>query len=206
MKTILTFLLAFITLTAAAPQNVQSSTPDPIEIKYHKVKKLLCKVPDAQRREFVEVLEAFASERGFDWRFCLLLMWGESNINTKASTGSFAGLIMFGPDARRMLGVTKTELLQMNYVQQAKAAVKIWEANERMTRVKIHDFLSLQLSTFMPAWVSHHGNPYPASEIIKKQNFPMCNEDWEITRESILAIYRKKAHLYEELKYFRGKF
>lgn len=208
MKLLLTFLLALITLTAAAPQTIPSGIPmpDPIEIRYHRVKKLLCKVPDEQRDDFVKVLKSFGDARGFDWRFCLFIMWNESVMNPKAQTNSYAGLIMFGPDARRMLKVSMEQLLQMNYVEQAKAAVKIWEANEKMMGMKINSFISLQLSTFVPAWMNHHGNPYPASELIKKQNYPFCNSDGEMTKESILNLYRKKASLYEELKYFRGKF
>lgn len=178
----------------------------PIDTTYPEVKELLNRVPKEQQADFVEVLKCFADERGFDWRFCLLLMWGESNISTTAASGGFAGLIMFGYQARNLLKVSKEELIQKNFVEQAKFAVIIWEETEKVLKTKIKDFQSLQIATFMPAWMNHHGNPYPASNIVKTQNYPLCDANGQMTKESILNIYRKKTHLYEELKYFRNKF
>lgn len=177
-----------------------------IEEKYSEVKELLLRVPKEQRDSFVIVLKDFADERNFDWRFCLLLMWGESGINTTEASGSFVGLIMFGYHARIVLNLTKEELLRKNFIEQAKYAVVIWEANEKMMKTKIKDFQSLQIATFVPAWMNHHGNPYPASDIIKKQNYPLCDSNGNITRESILNVYRRRCHLYDELTYFRNKF
>jgi hypothetical protein len=178
----------------------------PAERLYPEVKELLDRVPKEQRNDFVEVLKCFADERGFDWRFCLLLMWGESGVSTTASTNSFAGLIMFGYQARNLLKVSKEELLQKNFIEQAKFAVIIWEETERVLRTKIKDFQSLQIATFMPAWLNHHGNPYPASAIVKTQNYPLCDANGQMTKQSILNIYRKKTYMHEELKYFRDKF
>ncbi len=56
----------------------------PIDTTYPEVKELLNRIPKEQQADFVEVLKCFADERGFDWRFCLLLMWGESNIQYKS--------------------------------------------------------------------------------------------------------------------------
>jgi hypothetical protein len=178
----------------------------PVEKLYPEVKELLDRVPKEQRDSFVIVLKDFADERNFDWRFCLLLMWGESHISTTVSSRSFAGLIMFGIDARKILKISKEELLQKNFIKQAEFAVIIWNAVEKMMKTKIKDFQSLQIATFVPAWMNHHGNPYPASDIIKTQNYPLCNANGQMTKQSILNIYRKKTYMYEELKYFRDKF
>lgn len=178
----------------------------PVDRTYPEIKGLLNRIPKEQQADFVEVIKTFADERGFDWRFILLLMWGESNISTTVVSGGFVGLIQFGYHARLYLKLSIEELLKKNFVEQAKCAVLVWEANEIMMRTKIKDFQSLQMATFVPAWLNHHGNPYPASEIIKAQNYPMCNSNGEITKESILNIYRKKVSIIEELKYFRNKF
>jgi hypothetical protein len=113
---------------------------------------------------------------------------------------------MFGYQARNLLKVSKEELLQKNFIEQAKFAVIIWEETERVLKTKIKDFQSLQIATFMPAWLNHHGNPYPASAIVKTQNYPLCDANGQMTKQSILNIYRKKTYMYEELKYFRDKF
>ena len=178
----------------------------PAERLYPEVKELLLRVPKEQRNDFVEVLKSFADERGFDWRFCLLLMWGESGVSTTATANGFVGLIMFGYQARIILNVTEKELLQKNFIEQAKFAVIIWEETEKITRTKIKDFQSLQIATFVPAWMNHHGNPYPASQAIRTQNYPLCDANGQITKQSILNIYRKKSYMYEELAYFRDKF
>lgn len=178
----------------------------PIERTYPEVKELLDRVPKEQRNAFVEVLKCFADERGFDWRFCLLLMWGESGISTTAKANSFVGLIMFGYHARLFLKISESELLQKNFVEQAQLAVKLWEETERIMKTKINDFQKLQIATFMPAWLNHHGNPYPASAIVKTQNYPLCDANGQMTKQSILNIYRKKSFMLEELKYFREKF
>lgn len=203
-------ILFFTTIQATFHQAL---VPNPIKIvvptideTYPKVKELLDRVPKEQRNDFVKVLKDFADERNFDWRFCLLLMWGESGINTTASAGGFVGLIMFGYHARLFLNISKEELLQKNFVEQAEFAVLLWRETERITRTKIKDFQSLQMATFVPAWLNHHGNPYPASDIIKKQNYPMCDANGNITKESVLNAYRRKVNIYEELIYFRNKF
>ena len=177
----------------------------PTEIKYLQVKQLLSKVPKNEQEEFVKVLKEFADSRNFDWRFCLLVMWNESGVNTKAVSGNYAGLIMFGKEALRVLKITKEELLSMNFIEQAKAAVIIWEESERMMKTKIKNFSDLQMATFVPAWLNHPGNPYPSNAAIKAGNWPFCGKDGEISKESILNFYRKKINTYEELKYFRGK-
>ncbi len=185
---------------------IVEKTDIPMEEKYPEVKELLLKVPSEQRKDFVDTLKTFADERGFDWRFCLLLMWGESGISTTAKANSFVGLIMFGHHARLFLKVSESELLQKNFVEQAKCAIMLWEETERIMKVKINDFQKLQIATFMPAWLNHHGNPYPASEIVKAQNYPLCDANGQMTKQSILNICRKKTYMYEELKYFRDKF
>jgi len=204
------FILFFTTIQATyhqvLPPKPMVVVEIPIDTTYPEVKELLNRIPKEQQADFVEVLKCFADERGFDWRFCLLLMWGESNISTTAASGGFAGLIMFGYQARNLLKVSKEELIQKNFVEQAKFAVIIWEETEKVLKTKIKDFQSLQIATFMPAWMNHHGNPYPASNIVKTQNYPLCDANGQMTKESILNIYRKKTHLYEELKYFRNKF
>ena len=207
MKTIFTFIFLCITLIAAAPKNYSDSMkiPLPVEIEHSDVKELLCKVPDDQREEFVKVLKSFGDARELDWKFCLLIMWGESRMDPKADGGGFAGLIMFGYHARKLLNVSKEELLQMNHVEQAKAAVKVWEANEKFSGVKLNSFIRLEMSTFLPAFLSHSGNPYPASEIIRTQNYPLCDASGQLTKESILNFVRKKINYNEELKYFRGR-
>ena len=211
IKKFLCIIILFFTTIQATYHQVLPPKPMvvveiPIDTTYPEVKALLDRVPKEQQADFVEVLKCFADERGFDWRFCLLLMWGESNISTTAASGGFAGLIMFGYQARNLLKVSKEELIQKNFVEQAKFAVIIWEETERVLKTKIKDFQSLQIATFMPAWMNHHGNPYPASDIVKTQNYPLCDANGQMTKESILNIYRKKTHLYEELKYFRNKF
>jgi hypothetical protein len=174
--------------------------------EYPEVKELLDRVPKEQRNDFVGVLKSFADERGFDWRFCLLLMWGESGVSTTTVSGGFVGLIQFGYHARLLLKLSVEELLQKNYVEQAKFAVIIWKETERVTNTKINDFQKLQIATFLPAFINHHGNPYPVSDIIKSQNYPLCDANGQMTKQSILNIYRKKTYMYEELKYFRDKF
>jgi hypothetical protein len=166
---------------------------------------LLSKVPKNQLEEFVGVLQNFAAPRNFDWRLCLLIMHNESRINTKEKAGSFGGLIMFDTDARRMLKASFEELLSMSYVAQAKAAVILWEAAEKMTGTKITSFIELQVSTFMPIWLKSEGNPFPASEQIKKQNFPFVGANGEISKESLLKFYRKKVAADASLKFFLGK-
>lgn len=207
MKATFIFIFTFITLIAAAPVNLKYSMPEPIpiEIEHSDVKELLCKVPDDEREEFVKVLKAFGDARNLDWKYCLLIMWGESHIDTKAIGGDFVGLIMFGYHARQHLNVSKEELLQMNHVEQAKAAIKIWEANEKFSGVKLNSFIRLEMSTFLPAFIGHPGNPYPASEIIRSQNYPLCDASGQLTQESILSFVRKKIYYQEELKYFRGR-
>lgn len=207
MKTFFTSIFLCITLIADAPKNYTYSMkiPLPVEIEHSDVKELLCKVPDDQREEFVKVLKSFGDARELDWKFCLLIMWGESRLDPKADSGGFAGLIMFGYHARELLKVSKEELLQMNYVEQAKAAVTIWEANEKFSGVKLNSFIRLEMSTFLPAFINHPGNPYPASEIIRTQNYPLCDASGQLTKESILNFVRKKINYHEELKYFRGR-
>lgn len=204
------FIFFFATIQATFHQVLELKPMVVVEIPaekiYPEVKELLYRIPKEQRNDFVEVLKNFADARGFDWRFCLLLMWGESNISTTASAGSFAGLIMFGYQARNLLKVSKEELLQKNFVEQAKFAVIIWEETERVLKTKIKDFQSLQIATFMPAWMNHHGNPYPASDIVKTQNYPLCDSNGQMTKQSILNIYRRKAAIIEDLAYFRNKF
>jgi hypothetical protein len=211
IKKFLCIIILFFTTIQATYHQVLPPKPMvvveiPIDTTYPEVKALLDRVPKEQQADFVEVLKCFADERGFDWRFCLLLMWGESGINTKTLSGGFVGLIQFGYHARIILNLSVEELLQKNFVEQAKFAVIIWEETERVLKTKIKDFQSLQIATFMPAWMNHHGNPYPASDIVKTQNYPLCDANGQMTKESILNIYRKKTHLYEELKYFRNKF
>lgn len=207
MKTIFTIIFLCITLMAAAPINFVNTMPHPVpvEIEHSDVKELLCKVPDDEREAFVKVLKSFGDARGLDWKYCLLIMWGESHIDTKADAGGFAGLIMFGYHARELLKVSKEELLNMSYVEQAKAAVTIWEANEKFSGVKLNSFIRLEMSTFLPAFINHPGNPYPASEIIRSQNYPLCDASGQLTQESILNFVRKKINYQEELKYFRGR-
>lgn len=209
MKKIFTFTFLLITLIAAAPMNSKDAATmpivKPIEDEHEDVKELLCKVPDKQREEFVNVLKSFGDARNLDWKFCLLIMWGESHIDTKAVGGNFVGLIMFGTHARAYLKVSKEQLLQMNHVEQAKAAVVIWEANEKAAKTKIDCFQKLQMATFLPGLMGHPGNPYPVSAAIRSQNSALCDSNGQLTRESILNIFRKKINLYEELRYFRGK-
>lgn len=211
IKNFLCIFILFFTTIQATYHQVLPSKPMvvvkiPIDTTYPEVKALLDRVPKEQQTDFVKVLKDFADARGFDWRFCLLLMWGESGINTKTVSGGFVGLIQFGHHARIILNLSIEELLQKNFVEQAKFAVIIWEKTENILKTKIKDFQSLQIATFMPAWMNHHGNPYPASDIVKTQNYPLCDANGQMTKESILNIYRKKTHLYEELKYFRNKF
>ena len=207
MKSIITSIFLCITFIAAAPITSEDSikAPLPIEIEHSDVKELLCRIPDDQREEFVKVLKSFGDARGLDWKFCLLIMWGESRIDPKADGGGFAGLIMFGYHARQLLNVSKEQLLQMNHVEQAKAAVTIWEANEKFSGVKLNSFIRLEMSTFLPAFINHPGNPYPVSEIIRTQNYPLCDASGQLTKESILNFVRKKINYNEELRYFRGK-
>jgi hypothetical protein len=212
MKKLILLILIFISSIAITPNGKlypQNLPLEPIkiptEIKYLQVKQLLSKVPKNELEEFVNILKEFADKRNFDWRVCLLVMWNESIVNTKAVSGNYAGLIMFGKEARKILGVSKEQLLSMNFIEQAKAAVIIWEGSERMMKTKIKDFSDLQMATFVPAWMNHPGNPYPSNEAIKAGNWPFCGKDGEISKESILNFYRKKINLYEELKYFRGK-
>jgi hypothetical protein len=133
-------------------------------------------------------------------------MWGESGVSTTTVSGGFVGLIQFGYHARLLLKLSVEELLQKNFVEQAKLAIIIWKETERVTNTKINDFQKLQIATFLPAFINHHGNPYPASEIVKAQNYPLCDANGQMTKQSILNIYRKKTYMYEELKYFRDKF
>lgn len=180
--------------------------PDLYETKkYVEVESLLKNVPKQEKDGFINVLKEFSNKRGLDWRYTLLIMWGESGVNTKVVSGSFVGLIQFGTDARRILGVTKEDLLNMSYTDQAKCAVKIWESNEKWKKIKIDNFIKLQLSTFMPTWVDLDGNPYPASDIIKEQNSAFVNSEGNITKNSILNFFRRKVNNQVELKYFRGK-
>lgn len=207
MKTIFTIIFLCITLIAAAPINFVNTMPHPVpvEIEHSDVKELLCKVPDDEREAFVKVLKSFGDARGLDWKYCLLIMWGESHIDTRAVSGGFMGLIMFGDHARVILKVSKEQMLNMSYVEQAKAAVTIWEANEKFSGVKLDSFIRLEMSTFLPAFINHPGNPYPASEIIRIQNYPLCDASGQLTKESILNFVRKKVNYQEELKYFRGR-
>lgn len=204
------FILFFATIQATyhqvLPPKPMVVVEIPIDTTYPEVKELLDRVPKEQQADFVKVLKDFADARGFDWRFCLLLMWGESGISTTVSSGGFVGLIQFGYHARIILKLSIEELVQKNHVEQAKFAVILWEKTEDVLKTKIKDFQNLQMATFMPALLNHHGNPYPASDIVKAQNYPLCDANGQLTKASILNIYRKKVFAIEELAYFRNKF
>lgn len=203
-------ILFFAGIQATYHQNLElkpmAKIVIPIDETYPEVKELLNRVPKEQQVDFVKVLKDFADARGFDWRFCLLLMWGESGISTTVTANGFAGLIMFGYHARIVLNLSIEELVQKNHIEQAKFAVIIWEKTENILKTKIKDFQSLQMATFVPAWLNHHGNPYPASDIIKAQNYPLCDSNGNMTKESVLNAYRRKVFVIEELAYFRNKF
>ena len=138
MKKIFTFIFLFITLIAAAPMTLKNNVPMPIvlpiEDEHEDVKVLLCKVPESEREEFVNILKSFGDARNLDWKFCLLIMWGESHIDTKAVGGNFVGLIMFGTHARAYLKVSKEQLLQMNHVEQAKEQLSSGKQMKRLQK------------------------------------------------------------------------
>jgi len=210
-KILCVFCMIFLSMQATYHQgNSLNSMKEyrlPIEIEHREIKELLMRVPEEQREAFVEVLKAFGEKRGFDWRFTLLLMYNESRLNTQARGGSYVGLIMFGKEVRAIFKLSVQDILNMNHVQQAELAVKVWERNESMgEKYHIKDFITLQLATFMPAWIPHHGNPYPASALVKKSNYPFVGKNGHISKESLLNFYRNHAASHKELNYFIGKF
>ena len=170
---------------------------------------LLDLIPDKQFDEFSKVLRDFAEPRGFDWELILLLMYCESGLNPQQEgiyLKSYCGLIMFGKEARKHLKISKKKLLKMNFVEQAKLAVKLWESIESWGEsYKIKDFSTLQLATFCPAWIPFDGKPYPATKDIKKYNKPFVGYDGYITKESILDFFRRKIEREPNLAYYRGK-
>ena len=169
-------------------------------------------VPDSIEVEFCNVLRDFANPRGFDWKLILLLMYNESLLNTtRVGNGgltSYVGLIMFGTVAREGLGVTRDSVLQMNHVEQAKLAVKMWEKVEAWgSKYKIVDFLSLQLATFSPAWIPYrHQAILPADSLTKAYNPTLVDSQGNITPTMVLSHYKKKVFSNKNLKYFQKFF
>ena len=209
-KKLLLTIIFWGLLYGASPQSIANKEPlselyipkkqyDPL------VENILSKVPKNELEDFISVLKDFAEPRGFDWHLILLVMHNESQVNTKEKSGGFGGLIMFGSDARRILKVSMEQLLKMSYIEQAKAAVIIWESAEKMTGIKIDGFEKLQISIFVPYWLKSDGCPYPATASVKQQNNPFCGADGNISKESILSFYRKKVAANGSLKYFLGK-
>jgi hypothetical protein len=209
MKTIIAFLLALMpSIFSDSEFHARWIThKDPVEIKYYEVKDLLCKIPDNEREEFVNKIMEFSNNRGLDWRYMLLLMYCESGINPSAKSGSFAGLIMFGVHVRSLLDITIDELVKLSYLEQLDMAIFVLEENERLLDVKLNSFFKLQLSIFMPYWLKcSESGIYPASDIVKQQNYPIVGSDGNVTKESIINAFRRKISREGDiLKYFEGK-
>lgn len=175
-----------------------------VEEEHPEVKDLLLLIPESDRSSFVKRAKQFGEERNFDWRFLLLSFYQESGLQTTAVAGSFMGLTMFGPDARRVLGVTSTQLLQMSHTEQLELAIKMWAITEKHGG-KISEFIDLLIINFAPAWYKHHGNPYPATPQIKAANPQNVDVNGNITKKKILSFFRKKVIIDPKLSYFVGK-
>ena len=174
------------------------------------VQHLLDIVPEDEQYEFVEVLRDFASKRGFDWRLCLLVLYQESGLKTDMVgiyQPSFVGIAMFGYYARKELGVSRSEILKMNHIEQAKLAVSMWESNEKQRNTQIDGFLLLHVANFYPAWMPYakKGGILPSTKKAKKQNKPLLMGQKEFTRDGLLNFYRKKVQSAPELSWFIGK-
>jgi hypothetical protein len=193
---------------------IPTITLDTVEITAYTdvkpVENLLDKVPVEQRDSFVAVLREFATERGFDWRVCLLVLYQESGLNPQMEgleLKSFVGIAMFGSAARKELGVTRSELLKMNHLQQVKLAVKMWEMNERQKGVKVDGFLKLHLCNFYPIWLKYadRGGILPAPKKVKKANSALLSSNGEFTVNGLLGFYRNKVKNAPELAWFNGR-
>ena len=186
---------------AQAKQNVVSVS---VEDEHPEVRELLLLIPESDRSFFVKRAKTFGEERNFDWRFLLLSFYQESGLKTKSVSGAFMGLTMFGPDARSVLGVTSTQLLQMSHTEQLELAIKMWAMTEK-SGGKISEFIDLLIINFAPAWYKHPGNPYPAPPNIKAANSHSVDANGNITKESVLSFFRKKVNIDPKLTYFIGK-
>lgn len=188
-------------LDAQTKQNVVSVS---VEEEHPEVKELLLLIPESDRSSFVKRAKQFGEERNIDWRFLLLSFYQESGLKTTSVSGPFMGLTMFGPDARRVLGVTSTQLLKMSHTEQLELAIKMWAMSEKHGG-KISEFIDLLIVNFAPAWFKHPGNPYPAPPNIKAANSHNVDANGNITKESILRFFRRKVIIDPKLTYFIGK-
>jgi len=188
-------------LEAQGKQNVVSIS---VEEEHEEVRELLLLIPESNRSSFVKRAKQFGAERNIDWRLLLLSFYQESGLKTTSVSGSFMGLTMFGPDARRVLGVTSTQLLQMSHTEQLELAIKMWAISENHGG-KISGFIDLLIINFAPAWYKHPGNPYPAPQNIKAANMHSVDANGNITKESVLKFFRRKVILDTKLSYFIGK-
>jgi hypothetical protein len=192
-------LNGFIVARTTKPTKVVS-----VETEHPEVRELLLLIPESERAEFVKIAKQFGVERNMDWRFLLLSFYQESGLRTTSVSGVFMGLTMFGPDARRVLGVTTEQLLQMNHVQQLQLALRMWAITEQRSG-RMHEFIDLLIINFAPAWYKHHGNPYPATQSIKAANSANVDANGNITKQSILSFFRRKVQRDPKLVYFIGK-
>ena len=204
----------FETKENESPKEIPTITLDAVEVVYYSdvdsVQGLLELVPVEQRDSFVAILREFATERGFDWRVCLLVLYQESGLNPQMvgiELKSFVGIAMFGRSARKELGVTRSELLKMNHLQQVKLAVKMWEINERQKGVKVDGFLKLHLCNFYPVWLKYadRGGILPAPAKVKKANRALLSSNGEFTVNGLLGFYRNKVKTAPELAWFNGR-
>lgn len=174
------------------------------------VQPLMEYVPDSLEREFCQILRDFSRSRKFDWRIILLVLYQESKLNPR-SVGthlkSYVGLAMFGSIARKELGVTRSEVLAMNHVEQAKLAIEMWKITERQRKTTIDGFLALHVANFYPAWLPHinKGGVLPSNDKVKKFNYPLLMGNDEFTCKGLLTFYKNKIKREPNLKFFRDK-
>lgn len=174
------------------------------------VQHLLDRVPLEQQAEFVNILREFATERNFDWRMCLLIMYQESSLDTKMEgihLPSYVGIAMFGRDVRKQFGLTRSQVLNMNHVEQVKLAVRMWEMNEKNNGVTINSFLKLHLANFYPVWLKYadRNGILPAPDHVKAANSTLLSSNGEFTCQGLMGFFRRKVQRNQELKWFRNK-
>jgi len=167
-------------------------------------------IPDSLEREFCQILRDFSEPRGFDWRIILLVLYQESALNPQrvgTHLKSYVGLAMFGSIARKELGVTRSQVLAMNHVEQAKLAVRMWQITEKQRKTQINGFLALHVANFYPAWLPHvkRGGVLPSNDNVKKCNYPLLMGNDEFTCKGLLTFYRNKIKREPNLKWFINK-
>ena len=205
-KIVLLLLFGLFPMTCVNFQlEAQTHKQIPIEEIHKEVKDLLLLIPKGERKLFVDRAKRFGKKRGIDWRFLLMLFYQESGLNPKTISGNYAGIAMFGPQARNLLGITKSELVSKTHYEQFELAIEMWNYFETKLGL-VNEFVDLIIINFAPAWLNHPGNPYPASDLIKKSNPAFVNKKGNITKESILSFYRRKSKREPSLKYFINKF